>query len=181
MMKIGEVCPDRKEKTMKQRVFLFHMILFAFILIPNLILAEINIFIPFHKFEIVENGKPTDVRIIATITITDYDGKLIVFWKDITIRPENNSKKTILVSDAHSTYDDSISKVKVGKDYFSFTIHTFSLAVGKMEINIVGKKKGEDRYEITGMGIWWSNILKETIKTEYRTVDKIILPYNEVY
>jgi len=150
-------------------------------LISNQALAEEIHFIQFHKFEMVEDGRLTDIRIVAFINITESGGKLHVNWKDVVIRPDKNLKKIILNSDSHSTYNNRISNVKVSKDYFSFTIHTWSPLVGRRDVNIVGNKKGENKYEITGMGIWWSDTLKKTIKTEFRTVDKIMLPYNEVY
>lgn len=166
---------------MKRKLLLLLMGTLFLTFISNQALGEGTHTIPFHKFAVFENGKLTDIRIVAFITTTHSQEKLYAFWRDITIRPDKGTKKIVLTSDSHGTYDNSISNVKVGKDYISFTIHTVSPLVGKRDINIVGNEKGFNTYEITGVGIWWSDILKETIKTEYRTVGKIILPYNEVF
>ena len=171
----------RKEEMMKRKLLFLLMGTLILTFISNQVLAEGTHTISSHKFAVFENGKPTDVRIVAFITVKVYQGKPFAFWRDITISPDKETKKVVLNSDSHGTYNGSISNVRVGKDYFSFTIHTVSPRVGKRNINIVGKRIEGDRYEITGMGIWSSDIPKETIKTEYRTVDKIILPYNEVY
>ena len=38
------------------------------------------------------------------------------------------------------------------------------------------------KYDVKGNELWWSEILNEPIKREFRSTDKkIILPYNEVF
>ena len=167
---------------MKQRLFLIFMPLFILTLNSNLVSGAELIEIPYYKFEVINDGKPSGTKGIARIEIfyneSDVGAKSYVIWRSVSIVPESDVRKIRLWGHNLSTFEGSISALRVDKDHFSFTI----IINAKSIWNIVGKKKKKgEGYDISGNGLIWDDILKDSIKMEWRPIDKIVLPYTEVY
>jgi len=134
--------------------------------------------------ETIDDGKVTETKLLVHLTIYDYDNKIHVIWKHVGIAPDHERKRVCLTAWQYSTYDGSITDVTVRKDRFSFTIRFHTLfAVDERTVKITGHKKpGELDYSVKGVGLWWSDILNTTVKTEWRSTNKkFILPYKEVF
>jgi hypothetical protein len=159
---------------MKQRLFLIFMALLILTLNSHLVLGGEIILIPYYKFEFIDNGKPSGVKGIAEIKIYDLGDKFLAQWRGVLVEPVENSKQIRLSNSTYTTENGSISNVEVDGNHFSFIVEN--------RFNIVGKKKkSAEGYDISGIGLICDLILNDTIKREMRTIDKIILPYNEVY
>lgn len=157
-------------------IFLFFQIVMA----SNTLHAEskhqksISIFLHFQKMAVIEDEKQTESNLLVDLSIFDYDGKMAVIWKDIYIMPAD--KKTVLNMAQYSTEDGTITDLDIQEDHFSFNL---KVTHGRI-MKVIGTKKGE-QYNIEGVGLWWSDILKRKIKTEWKSVDRIVLPYKQVY
>lgn len=133
------------------------------------------------KMEIMEDGQLTENKLLVHLVIYDYKDKIHVHWDHIYIAPQHDMKQVLLKCQSYSVEDGSVYGVGANNDNFSFTIH-----VGRgQDIKIVGNKvKGRFiySYSIQGVALWWSDIIKDKIKIEWRsTTKKFILPYTEVF
>ena len=140
------------------------------------------------KMEVYEDDKLTDNLMIVELSIVELDnGSFYVSWNEVWIDPVHEYKTVIIKPVHHSTVEGSIKNVTVTKDGFSFDIDLSGESFGKGRIlQIVGKKQGSgmfgDIYDVKGSGLWWSNIIKESIKKDLRSTDKeITLPYKKIF
>lgn len=140
------------------------------------------------KMELIDDGKILDSKMLVNLTIIEQDnGDFYVEWNEVFIKPFHERKVVILKPVHHSTLDGSIKNVIVTKTGFSFVIDLSRQFGGAgRTLQIVGKKKSGgfifDEYDVKGSGLWWSEILKESIRKDLRSTDKkIILPYKEVF
>jgi hypothetical protein len=132
------------------------------------------------KLQIIEDGKPTETFLMGHLSIFSHSGKPYVIWQDIYIRPPHPSKKTFLKPEYNSVADGSITHVVVTNDHFPFDLRMAPERV----MRIVGKLKDNPAmdgvlYSIEAVGIWSNPILKSRIRTEWKAVDAIILPYRD--
>jgi hypothetical protein len=149
----------------------------------NMAGQKISIFTHFNM-EIFEDGKLSDCKMIVDLKIYDYSNEIYVIWDDVFIRPAHELKRVCLKAEHNSTQDGSIKDVRVSKDSFSFKIDfTGTFGGAGRTVQVVGKKEeGTNEYSIQAVGLWWSDILNSTIKTEWRSTDKkFVLPYKEVF
>lgn len=133
------------------------------------------------KFELIANGKPTGSKGTAALEIWSIGTKPFAEWNEVLMHPMHSSKQIALTGRSYKTDDGSISDVEVYKDHFSLTLRSNSET-----FKIVGVRKSKDwgygcKCDISGVGFIFHIILKELIKNEIRSIDKIVLPYTEVY
>jgi hypothetical protein len=174
----------------KYYISLILIILFYLIVPPIPIMPEsiktnekVSIYTRFNM-EIFDDGKLSDCKMIVDLKIYDYSNEIYVIWDDVFIRPAHELKRVCLKAEHNSTQDGSIKDVRVSKDSFSFKIDfTGTFGGAGRTVQVVGKKEeGITAYSLQAVGLWWSDILKSTIKTEWRSTDKkILLPYKEVF
>lgn len=175
---------------MKKHKSAFSIFLLCLI-VPCILLAaetikppdRISIFTHFNM-EIIEDGKLSDSKMIVDLKIYDYNSNIHVIWDDVFIRPYHDLKRVCLKAEHNSTQDGSIKDVRLSKNSFSFKIDFSGTFLGAgRTVQVVGKREeGANEYSVQSVGLWWSDILSEKIKTEWRTTDKkIVLPYQEVF
>jgi hypothetical protein len=142
-------------------------------------LRKLNISVPL-KLQIFEDGKATDHYIVGTLGIFDFKGKLAIFWEDVFISPLHSQKIVLLKPEHYNTTDDVFEDVVVREDSFSFTM---VLMPGANRMKISGHKKPQEMYHSIGGEGLFSGIYPgdRPTKVEWRQVDKVVLPYREVY
>lgn len=179
---------------MKKRILVIS-ILFLFLVLPSLLVIAKSTAVgekfaieTSFKMEIFEDGEISEQKMLVDLTIIGQDsGGYYVEWNEVYIDPIHEHKVVVLIPVHHSTLDGSIKNVIVTKNGFSFVIDLSRQFLGKGHtLQIVGtKKKGGiiyHKYDVKGSGLWWSEILKRSIRKELRSTDrKIILPYKEVF
>jgi len=139
---------------------------------------DINIFTRF-KLQVFEDDKPTTFFIVGHISIFRESGRLKAHWNDVWISPLDSEKKLLLKPEFSSTDLGDIRNLVVGEGRFSFEYVLEPERV--MRVSGTKQADGED-YEIQAVGLWWIDLLKNTVKTEWRPVTKpIVLPYTELF
>lgn len=140
------------------------------------------------NMEILDDGRVSDNIMLVELTIIEQDrGDFYVGWNEVYINPVHEQRTVILKPFHHSTLEGSIKNVTVTRNAFSFVIDLSQQFGGKgRTLQIVGKRKEGsfifDEYDVKGSGLWWSEILNESIRKELRSTDKkIVLPYKEVF
>jgi hypothetical protein len=140
------------------------------------------------NMEIHDDGKLSGHTMMVDLAIVEQDrGGFYVEWNEVFISPVHERNAVILKPFHHSTLERSIKNVTVTKTGFSFVIDLSRQFGGEGRIlQIIGKWiSGRGlfaKYDVKGVGLWWSEILKESIKREFKSTDKkIVLPYREVF
>lgn len=136
------------------------------------------------RMEILNDGQPTENRMLVDLDIFDHTGKVHVIWNHVYIDPVHEAKTVILKAQHFSTLEGSIKNVTTYNDGFSFTIDLSAEFLGTgRTVQVVGSKKETGMgYDVEASGLWWSEILNKKLKTEWRSTDKkFILPYKEVF
>jgi hypothetical protein len=137
-----------------------------------------NIFTRF-KLQVFEDGKPTKFFIVGDLTIYEDAGTFKVVWTDVWISPLESEKKMLLKPESNSVDDGSIKNVIVRDDHFSFEIVLEPERVMKISGTKLNNKYD---YLIEGVGLWWIDLVKSNIKTEWKSVNvPIVLPYTELF
>lgn len=178
---------------MKKRILIISIFLACLIVPSVLVIAKnttggenIAIFTSF-KMEILNEGKLTENKMLVDLRIVNIDGdnNISVVWKHVYINPVHETKRVILKAQHFSTVSGSIYNVIVNNNNFSFVIDLSGTSFGTgRTVQVVGNKRSGliTEYDIEATALWWSDILKKKIKTEWRSTDKkIVLPYKEVF
>jgi len=101
----------------------------------------------------------------------------------IFIAPVNEMKTVMLKIEQFSDLNGEISDIEVHDKSFSFTLDVSNdFWPGKRTFQIVGKEENLD-VELQGSSLYWSQIVNEKIKTEWRSTGKptLTFPYREVF
>jgi hypothetical protein len=164
-------------------------VLFSLILLLNYSLSpagvhdslgkKINIHVPF-RLQIYEDGKATDKFIVGSLQIFDFNDTLHISWNDVLISPLHSQKIVLLKAETYDSKNDIFENIVIKDDRFSFTMVLPPFA---NRIEISGYKK---------TGAMWHTLKCERVfkgleagdkpgHVEWRPVQRVILPYREVY
>lgn len=175
---------------MKKLIFVVSILSVCLIVPSVLVVAKntvagekVTIGTSFHM-EILDDGKLTENKILAQLRILSDGSKIYADWNHVYIDPVHETKTVILKAQHFSTLEGSIKNVLISKEGFSFVIDLSLTPLGTgRTVQVVGSKKdGQDKYDVEATALWWSEVLKRKLKTEWRTTDKgIVLPYKEVF
>ncbi len=139
---------------------------------------DVNIFSRF-KLQVYEDNKPTKFFIVGHISVFQESGSSQVRWSDVWISPLESEKKLMLKPEYNSTELGDIRNVVIADGRFSFE---FVLEPERVMRVSGTKQAGTVDYEIQAVGLWWIDLLKKDVKTEWRPVTKpIIVPYTELF
>jgi hypothetical protein len=140
---------------------------------------KLDISVPF-KLQIFENDKPTEQYMVGTLLIINSKGDQLIFWDSVFISPLHSQKIVKLKSESYNSKDDVFEDVSITENNFYFTIVMPPYA---NRIKVTGyKKPGQLYHSIKGEGLFKEQYLEDKpVKIEWRQVDKITLPYKEVY
>jgi len=134
------------------------------------------------KIEIFEDGKISPHKIIANFFFfQNENGLWSGEWEHIYIAPFDNVKDVLLKIERWSTYQGTIQNFQKFSNGCSF-----DMSVGKMfgdrKYQIVIKENGSTP-EVRGSALWYSEVLKNQMKIEWKSTDKryFELPYNKVF
>ena len=132
------------------------------------------------KMDVYEDGKLTGSKISVHLQIYNSGGdKITVWWEHVYIRPLDFCKKIQLTPEIFSTNDGTIKNVKVTQNNFSFEID-IAPSLGRT-IQVAGQTVEGKGVDIETTELWLSDISNKKTKIEWKSTDKIILPYNEVF
>lgn len=175
---------------MKKRILIISIFLVCLIVPSVLLIAKntaagekVAIKTYFHM-DILNDGKLTENKILVELRILSDGSKVYADWNHVYIDPVHETKTVILKAQHFSTLEGSIKNVIINKESFSFTIDLSLTPLGTgRTVQVVGNKKNKQNgYDVEATALWWSEILKRKLKTEWRSTDnKIILPYKEIY
>lgn len=140
--------------------------------------SDTNIFTRF-KLQVFEDEKPTSFFIVGHISISQESGQFKVGWYDVWISPVHSEKKLMLKPEYSSVDLGDIRNVIVADGRFSFEL----LLEPERMMQVSGTRQTDgSEYQIQGVGLWWIDLLKKTVKTEWRPATKpIVLPYTELF
>lgn len=139
---------------------------------------KINIHVPF-KLQIYEEGKPTEKYMVGILDIFGNNGKIEVYWSNVLLSPLHSQKIVLLKPEQFNTRNDVFENVSIMEDQFSFTM-ILPPYVNKIQIQ-GNRKRGVLFHSIKGEGVFKSLSSEGNLtKVEWRSVDKVILPYNQV-
>ena len=165
-------------------MIIFLVSIFALFAVAQIDSSQNNISIhPQFNMDTIDDSNLSDVKLLVDLSIFTNNNKIEVIWKHVGIMPVHDQKKVCLTALQYSTLDGSITDVIVQDSHFSFTINFYIIfASDKRTVSIIGNKNpNTGKWEVKGLGLWWSDILGKTIKTEWISTDKeIILPYKKV-
>jgi len=178
---------------MKKRILITLVSLVCLIVPSVLVIAKnttvsenIAIFASF-KMEILNDGKLTENKMLVELRIVNVDGdnNISVVWNHVYTDPVHELKTVILKAQHFGTLEGSIYNVIANNNNFSFVIDLSGTPLGDgRTVQVVGNKRSGliAEYDIEATALWWSDILKRKIKTEWRSTDKTFkLPYKEVF
>jgi len=105
--------------------------------------------------------------------------KFIAIWNAVFIRPDEwkGKKRTFLKSVHYSTDEGTIENIVIQGNVISFEL----ILSPKVKVQVVCIKKGEYDYDIKGNGLYWNDLLKNTVSTKWLATENIVLPSLEVY
>jgi len=138
----------------------------------------------YFKMEILDDGKLTENKMLVELRMFSNGSNIYADWNHVYIAPVHETKTVILKAQHFSTLEGSIKNVIVNENSFSFVIDLSLTPLGAgRTVQVVGiKKEGQNDYNVEGTALWWSEILKRKLKTQWRTTDKkFVLPYKEVF
>lgn len=175
---------------MKKYIVTISSVFFCLIAFSVLVVAktatvdeEVAIRANFHM-DILDDGKLTENKILVQLRILGDGTKVYADWNHVYIDPVHETKTVILKAQHFSTLEGSIKNVLIRKEGFSFVIDLSLTPLGRgRTVQVVGSKKnGQGEYDVEATALWWSEVLKRKLKTEWRTTDKkVVLPYKEVF
>ena len=140
---------------------------------------KININVPF-KLQIYEGEKATDKFIVGSLQIFDYNDALHISWSDVLISPLHSQKIVLLKAETYYSKNDIFENIVIKDDSFSFTMVLPPFA-NRIEISGY-KKTGAIWHSLKCEGVFKGlEAGDKPVHVEWRQVDKVILPYREVY
>ena len=135
-----------------------------------------------YLFEIYHNGQLSDYRTSMTFSAYRDVEKQIEFveCKYVLITIDDSSKTIEANAYAFSTTDGTINNVAIDDSVVSFTIYDdfFSPECGTQFV--CDKRKDKIHYDIHGIGICSNKLGEGSTTTEWKQVESIHLPYNEL-
>jgi hypothetical protein len=131
------------------------------------------------KLQVFEDDKPMEFFIVGHLSVYQDSRAFKASWHDVWISPMHSHKQVMLKPEHNSVDGGDIKNLIVAEDHVSFDI---VLEPGRV-MQITGTKLANSAdYRIEGVGLWWIDLLKKSVKTEWRPVIKpIVLPYTEVF
>jgi hypothetical protein len=141
-----------------------------------------NILISGVKIEIFEDGKMTPNKMIADFFFYHEENKTWHGgWQHIYISPNDSSKDVILKIQSYSIDEGTIQNFQRFSDGCSFEM----LVSEGRKYQVVIKENSLMPLlpKVTASALWYSPLLKEEIRTEWKSTDKLFfeLPYNKVF
>jgi len=139
---------------------------------------EGNVFTRF-RLQVFEDDKPTEFFIIGDLSVYKDSRTYKATWHDVWISPMHSQKQVMLKPEHNSVDGGDIKNLVVADDHFSFDIVLEPSRV----MQITGTRMSNSaNYRIEGVGLWWIDVLKKSVKTEWRPVTKpVVLPYTELF
>lgn len=139
---------------------------------------DVSIFTRF-SLQVIEDDKPTESFIVGHLNIYQVSDIFNVSWYDVWISPIHEKGQVLLKPEYSSLDRGDIRDLSITNEHFSFT---FVLDAERLMYVSGSKETGNINYKIQAIGIWWIDLLKKNVKTEWRPTSKpIVLPYNELF
>ncbi len=158
------------------------ILMFSFLVTVNIYAKSDTIYGSAVKIEIFDDGKISPHKIIANFFFfQEKDGSWAGQWEHIYIAPNDEAKDVLLKIEKFSTAERTIQNFQKFNDGCSFDMLA-GQDFGNRKYQIVIKENGS-MPEVTGSALWYSELLKNQIKIEWKSTDKLYfeLPYNKVF
>ena len=132
-------------------------------------------------FEVIEDGVVSDKRIALDIFATRDSNGATRAELDMAVLTIYHTSKRIALDPYHcSTEQACIRGLQIDQDAVSFEMIPFPLAPDR-PIRVIATRKGKDsKYQVSAVGLWANMFTKVPIRTEWRQVLSIELPYSKI-
>jgi hypothetical protein len=131
------------------------------------------------KIEIFEDGKMIPHKMIADFFFyQEKNDSWRGWWQHIYIAPDDGAKDVILKIQIYSMDDGTIKNFQRFNDGCSFEMLA---SLGRKYQVVI--KENDLMTKVSASALWYSELLKEQIKIEWKSSDKVYfeLPYNKVF
>jgi hypothetical protein len=131
---------------------------------------EIHILTTF-QMKVLYDGFPCEDSVFVSLKIYSNHDKIHATWTHAYFKLFEESGIGVRVQH-FTTFNDTITNLKVGENSFEFNLHYGTEA----PLKIVGMEKS-DNYHIEGIGFLWDDISKRKVNIKWYSIDT--MPYQD--